>query len=279
MPTSDQPTNGGPAGDRAERVLPLKGLKAQARIVWALLLREIITRFGRRNIGFLWLFVEPAMFVIVITAIWTATHDLHRSQIPIAAFTLTGYTSMLMWRNTPSRCIGALSSNQSLLYHRQVTMLDIYLARIILEFAGVTTSFMVLGLLMWMGGWLEPPENVLQVIGGWGLLAWFGMALALTLGPLSERYPAVQKLWSPIAILLFILSGTSFLLDTFPPTVRYWLLWLPMTSGLEYLREGFFGSQFKAHYDLEYMCTATMVLMLFGLTQVRRVALNETIIA
>lgn len=267
------------ANGGSRRLFPLMGLRIQARIIWALLLREIITRFGRRNIGFLWLFVEPALFVIVITAIWTATHDLHRSQIPIAAFTLTGYTAMLMWRNTPSRCIGALSSNQSLLYHRQVTMLDIYLARILLEFAGVTTSFMVLGLLMWLAGWLTPPENVLQVMGGWGLLAWFGMALALTLGPLSERYPVVQKLWSPMAILLFILSGTSFLLDTFPASVRYWLLWLPMTSGLEYLREGFFGSDFRAHYDIGYMCIATMLLMMFGLSQVRRVALNEIPIA
>jgi ABC-2 type transport system permease protein/capsular polysaccharide transport system permease protein len=31
----------------------------QRRVIGALLMREVITRFGRHNIGFLWLFVEP----------------------------------------------------------------------------------------------------------------------------------------------------------------------------------------------------------------------------
>ena len=29
------------------------------RVIGALLLRELLTRYGRNNIGFLWLFVEP----------------------------------------------------------------------------------------------------------------------------------------------------------------------------------------------------------------------------
>lgn len=257
----------------------LEGLIVQARVIRALFFREIITRFGRRNIGFAWLFVEPILFVGVITAVWSAARGIHGSQIPIAALALTGYNSMLLWRNTPSRCIGALTSNQALLFHRQVRMLDIYVARILLEFAGVTASFIVLGAVLWLGGWIEPPENILQVIVGWFLLAWFGASLSLTLGPLSERFPSVQKLWTPVALLLFILAGVGFVLDTFPPNVRNWLLWLPMTSGLEYLREGFFGSYFRAHYDILYLCTANLVLMGFGLSQVRRVTLNEIPIA
>ena len=31
------------------------------QVVWALILREILTRYGRHNIGFLWLFVEPML--------------------------------------------------------------------------------------------------------------------------------------------------------------------------------------------------------------------------
>lgn len=255
------------------------GLLVQARVIKALFLREIITRFGRRNIGFLWLFVEPVLFVAIVTAIWTATRDIHRSQLPIAAFTLTGYTSVFLWRNTPSRCIGALSANQSLLYHRYVKMLDVYLARILLEFAGATMSFLGLGLMMWLAGWIAPPENVLQVIAGWVLLGWLGIGMALTLGPLSERFPVIQKLWPPIAILLFFLSGTSFLVDSLPTKAQEWLLYLPMVHGLEFLREGFFGSYFRAHYQLGYMITCSMLLTLFGLSQVRRVALNETQLA
>ena len=34
----------------------------QGRIVWALLMREIQLRWGRRNLGFAWLFCEPLIF-------------------------------------------------------------------------------------------------------------------------------------------------------------------------------------------------------------------------
>ncbi|MFN5779339.1 MAG: capsule polysaccharide export ABC transporter permease, partial [Novosphingobium sp.] len=36
--------------------------QVQRRVIGALLLREMLTRYGRNNIGFLWLFVEPMLF-------------------------------------------------------------------------------------------------------------------------------------------------------------------------------------------------------------------------
>ena len=104
--------------------------QVQRRVLGALLLREMLTRYGRNNIGFMWLFVEPMLFTLVITALWSATRQIHGSSRPITAFALTGYSSILMWRNMPGRCIGALKSNMPLLYHRQVKILDVYIARV-----------------------------------------------------------------------------------------------------------------------------------------------------
>src|SRR6476619_6676710 len=98
----------------------------QRRVIWALLLREILTRYGRHNIGFLWLFVEPMLFTLGVTGLWTIT-GLHRaSDLPITAFALTGYSTVLLWRNMPNRCVGAVSPNSALMYHRNVRVIDIY---------------------------------------------------------------------------------------------------------------------------------------------------------
>ena len=43
-------------------------LGVQWRILGALLIREMLTRYGRHNIGFLWLFVEPMIFTLGVTA-------------------------------------------------------------------------------------------------------------------------------------------------------------------------------------------------------------------
>src|SRR5213075_2395625 len=151
----------------------------QRRVLGALLLRELLTRYGRNNIGFLWLFVEPMLFTLIITAFWSATRTIHGSNIPIVAFAVTGYSSLLLWRNLPGRCTGALKANLSLLYHRQVTILDVYVSRIVLEIIAATTSLTVLALIFTLMGWMPAPEDVLQVAAGWLLLAWFGAGLGM----------------------------------------------------------------------------------------------------
>src|SRR6188768_1400084 len=90
-----------------------RSLAIERRVIGALLMREILTRYGRHNIGFLWLFVEPMLFTLGVTALWTATKALHGSNLPIVAFAITGYSSVLLWRNMPHRCIGAISPNLS----------------------------------------------------------------------------------------------------------------------------------------------------------------------
>lgn len=244
----------------------------ERRVIWALMLREMLTRYGRHNIGFLWLFAEPMMFTLGVTALWTATKSVHGSSLPIVAFALTGYSSVLLWRNMPSRCISAIEPNLSLLYHRNVRPIDIFLSRLLLEAAGATMSVVFLSLFFMFIGWLTPPENVLQVIGGWLMLTWFGFALALFLGALSEVSETVEKLWHPAAYFIFPLSGAAYLVDALPTAAQHAVLYLPMVHGVEYLREGWFGSQITAHYDLQYMALINTALTLFGLAQTAKVS-------
>ena len=232
---------------RQGRIGPLPSLRRswaiQRRVIWALVLREMLTRYGRHNIGFLWLFVEPMLFTLGVTALWTATRAVHGSDLPIVAFAITGYSSVLLWRNMPFRCIGALTPNLSLLYHRNVRPIDIYVSRLLLEVAGATMSFVFLVIFFSFVGWLQMPEDVLQITAGWMMLAWFGAALALFLGALSETSETIEKLWHPMSYLLFPLSGAAFLVSALPKSAQDVILWLPMVHGVEYLREGYFGSQ------------------------------------
>jgi ABC-2 type transport system permease protein/capsular polysaccharide transport system permease protein len=244
----------------------------QRRVVTALFLREILTRYGRHNIGFLWLFAEPMIFTLAVTALWTATKAVHGSDLPIVAFAITGYSSVLLWRNMPSRTIGAVGVNLSLFYHRNVRPIDVYWSRLLLEIAGASTSFVVLVAVFYFVGWLELPEDLLQVLGGWLMLAWFGCGLALTFGALSERSEIIDKLWHPFAYILFPLSGAAFMVDALPVEAQRFVLLLPMVHGVEFVREGFFGSQMHAHYDMAYMALFNTALTLIGLTQVARVS-------
>jgi capsular polysaccharide transport system permease protein len=258
-------------------VIPLRrSFAIQVRVIGALLMREVLTRYGRHNIGFLWLFVEPMMFTLGVTALWTIAKTTLGSNLPIVAFAVTGYSSVLLWRNMPNRCCSAIEPNLALMYHRHVKIIDIFAARILLETAGATMSFITLGLVFNAIGWMKPPEDIVKIMIGWFMLAWYGGALALLIGALSARTELVEKLWHPTAYLLFPLSGAAFMVDWLPVTAQKVLLLLPMVHGVEVLRDGYFGSMVHTHYDLAYMAMCSLILTLLGLSQERIVSREVT---
>lgn len=246
-----------------------RSLQIQLRVIGALLMREIITRYGRDNLGFLWVFVEPMIFTLGITTLWTASGLSHGSSLPIVAFAVTGYSSVLLWRNMPNRCAMAIPPNMGLLYHRNVRVIDLFITRIVLEMAGATVSFAVLACIFTAMDWMDAPVNVLWVLFGWFLLAWFGTALALIVGALTAFSEIAERLWHPTAYLLFPLSGAAFMVDWLPRKFQDVLLWLPMVNGVEVLRNGYFGTVVRTHFDIPYTVSACLVMTLLGLAMAR----------
>ncbi|WP_041656619.1 ABC transporter permease [Azoarcus sp. KH32C] len=246
-----------------------RSLRIQSQVIGALLMREVLTRYGRHNIGFMWLFVEPMMFTLGVTALWSLAGLHSESPIPIVAFGVTGYSSVLLWRNMPARCVQAIEPNLALMYHRNVKVIDIFAARLILEAAGATISFTLLSLLFISLGWMQLPQDIFKVLFGWFMLAWFGMALALSLGSLSSRSELIEKLWHPASYLLFPLSGAAFMVEWLPTSAQKAIVWFPMVHGVEILRDGYFGSVVPTHYDMAYMAFISLLLTFFGLAQER----------
>lgn len=247
----------------------LQSLAVQRRVLGALLMREVITRFGRENIGALWLLAEPMIFTLGVAALWTAAGMNHGSDLPIVAFAVTGYSSVLMWRNTVSRCVGGIQQNANLLYHRNVRVLDVFVTRIVLEMCGATASFVLLSLFFIGIEWIKPPQDLLLVVAGWMMLAWFGAALAILIGAGTAFSEIIDRLWHPAAYLLFPLSGAAFMVDWLPPAAQRAVLTLPMVHGVELLREGYFGELVHTHYDMAYMGAVNLGLTLAGLLLLR----------
>ncbi|ACD95239.1 ABC transporter permease [Trichlorobacter lovleyi] len=250
----------------------LRSFQIQLRVIGALLMREVLTRYGRHNIGFLWVFVEPMIFTLGVTALWTFAKMHHNSSIPIVAFAVTGYSSVLLWRNMPNRCVGSIEPNLALMYHRNVKVIDVFAARVLLEAVGASTSFIILSVVFISIGWMQYPQDIFKVLTGWCMLAWFGASIAVLMGSLNERTEVVEKLWHPATYLLFPLSGAAFMVDWLPPTAQKIILFLPMVHGVEILREGYFGSLVRSHYSISYMASVCLILNALALAQERYVS-------
>lgn len=242
-----------------------RSIEIQIRVIGALLMREIITRYGRHNIGFVWLFGEPMLFTGGVIILWTATKAVHGANLPIAAFALSGYSSVLLWRNCVNRCCLAILPNHSLLFHRNVRVIDLFISRAILEIAGATISLFTLTILFVTIGLMAIPSDITLILAGWVLLAIFAIGLGFAVGALSERSEMSERIWHTVSYLLFALSGALFMVDWLPKKMQEYVLLLPMVHGVEMMRAGFFGELVKPHYSVSYIVIFDAITMLIGL--------------
>lgn len=238
----------------------------QSRVIWALMLREMQTRYGRENIGFLWVVGEPIMFCAGVAIVWTMIRPAHEHGLPVTAFVVTGYVPLTMWRHCVGRSLKAFESNGALLFHRQVSPLDIIVARVILEVVGtliagtiVTTGAIVLG-------FMDTPKDFGLLYLGLAYQAAFCLACALLIASLSERSDFVEKVISALMYLSLPLSGAFTMVSWIPPHYQWILLLSPSVNNLEMIRGGEFGPSVHPIYDLYYDTGCTAVLLLIGLS-------------
>lgn len=245
--------------------------RLQARVINALILRELHTRFGRENIGFLWIIGEPILFCAGVAILWTAIRPAHDHGLPMTAIVITGYVPLTMWRHCIGRAVKAFESNGSLLFHRQVTPLDIILSRVILEVIGT----LIAGLLVCLGailiGFMKPPVSYGLMYLGLGYQILFCFASALIIASLSELSELVEKSISVLSYLSIPLSGAFTMVDWVPPAYRWILLWSPSVNNIEMVRSGQFGNSAHAHYDLVYDSWITFLLIFIGLSLTLRI--------
>jgi len=246
----------------------------QKRVIGALVLRELLTRYGRHNIGFLWFVLEPMMFTGGVSLIWNIKHASSHTALTPTQLVLTGYSAILIWRNIPNRIIGSLEPNFSLLFHRMVKPLDIFIARIILEATGASISFIVLSIIFIAVGAANLPFDVLTLVEAWFLLVWYALALALLVVSLAIRTEIVERFFHIFQYLMIGFSGSLFLVAWLPPDLHKVVLFVPTVHCNEMMRYGFYGPVEKFYYDVGYVVVFNMVLTLLGLAQVRYISNN-----
>jgi capsular polysaccharide transport system permease protein len=246
----------------------VRSLAIQGRITGALLMREIITRYGRHNIGFMWVFVEPMMFTVGVLLLWTLFKS-HTTRLPMVPFTVMGYATVLLWRNTINRCGNAIEPNRALLHHRNVRVLDLFDARLILEVAGASVSFLTLLSILIGVGLIPMPDDIFKMISAWLLLSWFAMPMGLLVGSLIVVSETVERVWHVFTYLFLPLSGAFFLVDWLPKHLQGLALLIPTVNAVELLREGYFGPYIHAQYDVPYLICVNAALTLVALLAIR----------
>lgn len=243
-------------------------LAIQGRVLGAVIMRELHTRYGRDNIGYLWLIAEPLMLGTIISMLHSGGHD---AGINPVAFTVTGYCNFIMFRGIANRSEGSIHANLPLLYHRMVTVFDITLGRALLEAAGTISAFTILlGFCVGLG-YTELPERPLYLAAGIGYVFWFSFAISMIIAGETHERSFCERLVHPFTYFMIPLSGAFYMVGWLPAQYRYYLMFNPMPHMFEMIRYGVFPSATLKYVDFEYTTWVCAILTLFGLLAMRSV--------
>ena len=243
----------------------IASIKRQARTILSLVMREIITRFGREGLGFAWLVAEPLAFCFGVMVLWSFTKPAYEHGIRLAPFVMTAYMSLILIRHLIGYLAGALQGNMGLLYHRQIGPLHIFSARILLEFAGATIAYAIVYVFLLAVGQVNLPSNYLLLYFGWFLLAFISSGFALILTGLAMRFDVMERLIGLIGYLILPLSGVFTMVAWLPDGFRKVLLILPFVHPVEMMRSAVFGEFVKTYYDIPYALAFGAVFNIVGL--------------
>lgn len=246
-----------------------QSLTIQMRVIGALLMREVITRYGRKNIGFLWLFVEPLVMTLLISLMWSFIRADKFSTLNIIAFMITGYPLAMMWRNASNRTIGAISGNLSLLYHRNVRVLDTIITRVILEIAGATMAQILIMAVFILTGLIDAPQDTFYMVMAWLLMALFALGLGLIICSIAQKFEMFGKLWGTLSFVMIPLSGAFFFVHNLPAQAQQYAKLIPMINGTEMFRHGYFGDSIPTYENIGFLIFCDLAMILFGLIMVR----------
>ena len=192
------------------------------------------------------------------------------STLNIVAFTITGYPMMMMWRNASNRAIGSISANMSLLYHRNVRVLDTIFARMLLEIAGATIAQIAIMSVLIAVRWIEMPADIFYMLLAWLLMAMFAIGLGLIICSVAFHFEPFGKVWGTISFVMMPLSGIFFFVHNLPQQLQHYVLMLPMVHGTEMFRAGYFGNSVTTYGNPWFILLCNLVLLLLGLAMVTK---------
>lgn len=260
----------GTSSGNGRRSLPTRRRFAAHRAIFALMLREMSTTYGRSPGGYIWAVLEPVAAIALLSFVFSYAFRTPPIGNSFVLFYATGYI-MLSSFNKLNQTLGvAIPFSRQLLAYPNVTFMDAILARFILN--GLTQ---VLIFLIVMTGVVQL-FDLTVILDLSAILSAYAMLFALCFGMgclnsfLMSMFPVWQQVWSILTRPLFIISGIFFLIDNLPETYRDIIMWNPLAHVIMELRKGFYATYDAVLVSPVYVYGVSAVCGVLGMILLRR---------
>lgn len=238
------------------------------RVLGALMVREMITRYGRSWGGYMWAILEPAGIVMVLTLALGAF--LHRPPIgnSFALFYASGYLVFYFFHQIANQSGTAVSVNRELMQLPMVRPLDAVISRFILTFLTlICVAVLIFGVLIMT---THNTVDVGRVFKALLAVSVLGLGVGTTNAVIFTFVPVWRQIWTMATAPLMLISGTFFMFSSMPRNIQNLLTWNPLIHITGEMRMAFYPTYRGDYINLTYPIGVGLALVVIGMALVLR---------
>jgi capsular polysaccharide transport system permease protein len=246
-------------------------LKAQGRILLALMLRDIKTRFGGTELGFFIAIAWPLSHILILLVLNTQLGRAVPFGENAAVWIATGIIPFMAF-SYMSRFIGiGIIVNKSLLSFPVVKVADVLFARAIVEVLSAGLVILILFTIFWALGIDSMPRDVVQASLSLLAMMFLGLGFGVIVAIITGAVPMFFTAYALCMILMWFSSGIVFVPDALPEVARSALSYLPWVQGVEWMRSAYYDGYGSSILDKSYLVSFAAVTLFLGLALERLV--------
>ncbi|TRM53562.1 sugar ABC transporter permease [Achromobacter sp. LC458] len=240
-------------------------------VIFALVLREMQTRFGARRMGAFWMLFEPISHVAVMVLIIAVIRGRHAAGFDYPVFLLAGMVPFFLMRNISLKMMDSVSANKSLFAYPNIKPFDTFVARAIIECALSFSLYVIL--MAALGFWANYDVGIASPLRwifalGTGVIFAFGLGLILCV--VAEIMPNSRTFIRILFMPLYLLAGIIFPIWTIPSKYLEWLLWNPYLHIVDNLRYSVFDNYPRVEgVSFRYPFECALVVLFVGMALYR----------
>jgi capsular polysaccharide transport system permease protein len=249
----------------------------QRDVIYALLLRELSSRFGKSRGGFLWVLVEPIAHLMIPVLMFGFIRQRLMPGVEYPVFLVYGFLPFLLFKAICLQIVDGVNAAQGLLSYRQVLLMDVFVAKAMAHcvIQAVVFGLVLTGLAMF--GYDVLPPRPVELAGVLALAAVLAFGLGVLFAAVASLIPDARPVIHVMFMPLYFVSGVLFPVTRFPDEWVRWMAINPVLHLVELSRvmgvDGYEAMKYTSVlYPIGLALAATIVgLMLYRLRYLARV--------
>jgi capsular polysaccharide transport system permease protein len=226
--------------------------KRQRRVVFALMLHNIRTRFGGHGLGYLLAIAWPLAHMLAVFASFIVFARAAPYGDSILLFIGTGTVPFMSFSYLGRFMMIAVLMTRPLLSFPEVKILDVLLASALLETLAACLVTILMIVLAWFFGIDFMPKDIVQAAFAFGAALLLGLGFGLVNGVMV----LAVKFWVMIValeiIVLWLASGIIIVPDTLPEAARNVLAYNPVFHVVTWMRSAYYEGYGDLSLDRGY---------------------------